>query len=108
MSGTINKLPDEIRNNLARQACVRLMRESSLPLLLKAQTEQFIERNVLADCGKVPPNCLKAFMIKTAQKMGLHHVVPYVKKLFRSKVGYNGYFLDSGKLFRADIADDRR
>ena len=109
MSGTNNNSIDGISGNqIARQSCVRIIRRSNLPVILKAEVEKFIERNVLPDCGRVPPNCLKAFMIKTAQRMGFHRVVPYVKNLFRAKVGYEGYFLDSGQLFRVDLVEDIR
>lgn len=107
MSGTINN-PNEIQNNLNRQSCVRVLRKSKLPVILKAEAEKFIERNVLQDCGRVPPNCLKAFMIRTAQKMGLQRIIPYVKNMFKSTIGYDGYYLDSGKLFRVDLSDDFR
>ena len=108
MSGTIQLPSNEIlRNYLSRQACVIAIRKAELPPILKAETEQFIQRNVLPDCGRVPPNCLKAFMIKTAQRMGLARIVPYVKSLFKSKIGYEGYFLDGGKLLRIEPGDDR-
>lgn len=107
MSGTINKPANAIlRDEVNRQSCVRVMRESDLPVILKAETEMFIERNTLPDCGRVPPNCLKAFMIKTAQRMGLNRIIPYVKSLFRARVGYEGYYLDNGKLFRVNLPDD--
>ncbi len=106
MSDTINNPNEILLKNRARQSCVRIIRKSNLPVILKAETERFIERNTLEDCGRVPPNCLKAFMIKTAQKMGLERVIPYVKSLFRSEVGYKGYYLDGGKLFRVNFSDD--
>ena len=105
MSDTISN-PNEILSNRDRQSCVRVLRQSKLPVILKVEAERFIERNTLQDCGRVPPNCLKAFMIKTAQKMGLHRIIPYVKSMFKSKVGYDGYYLDGGKLFRVDLSDD--
>ncbi|MEK6908694.1 MAG: hypothetical protein AABX23_01435 [Nanoarchaeota archaeon] len=109
MSDNINNSNEILlKNNLSRQSCVRVVRKSNLPLILKAEAEKFIERNILQDCGMVPPNCLKAFMLKTAQKMGLQKIVPYVKDLFRSKIGYDGYYLDGGKLFRVDLVDNSR
>ncbi len=109
MSDTINQPSNEYQKaKLNKQRCVRLIRKSSIPVILRAQTEQFISRNVLPDCGRVPPNCLKAFMIKTAQKMGLKNLIPNIKSLFKSKIGYNGYFLDGGKLFRVELSDDFR
>lgn len=107
MSDTINS-PNEILNNLNRQSCVRVLRQSRLPVILKVEAEKFIERNTLQDCGRVPPNCLKAFMVKTAQKMGLQRIIPYVKSMFKAKIGYEGYYLDGGKLFRVDLSDDVR
>jgi hypothetical protein len=106
MSGTINKSNNGIIPKNSRQSCVRIVRKSSLPLLLKAETEKFIERNTLPDCGMVPPNCLKAFMINTAQKMGLNRIIPYVKTMFKAKIGYEGYYLDRGQLFRVDLVDN--
>ena len=35
--------------------------------------------------------------------MGLDKIVPNVKKMFKSDIGYNGYFLDSGKLFKVEL-----
>lgn len=107
MSGTINQ-PNGISSNLNRQSCVRVLRKSKLPVILKAEAEKFIERNTLQDCGRVPPNCLKAFMVRTAQKMGLRRIIPYVKSMFKSTIGYEGYYLDGGKLFRVDLSDDFR
>lgn len=106
MSGTINKPTNEILSKVNRQSCVRTLRSSNLPILLKAEAEKFIERNILPDCGRVPPNCLKAFMVRTAQRMGLSRIVPYVKNMFKSKVGYDGYYLDRGKLFRVDLSNN--
>ena len=108
MSRTINKSgnENEYADKLNRQGCVRRIRQASLPLLLRAEAEKFIERNTLPDCRRVPPNCLKAFMIQTAQRMGLHRIIPYVKNLFKAKVGYEGYYLDSGELFRVDLSDN--
>lgn len=84
---------------------MRRIRRSNLPLILKAETEKFIERNLIPECGRVSPNCLKAFMIKTAQRMGLNRIVPYLSNMFKSNIGYRGYFLDQGKLFRVNLAD---
>jgi len=89
-----------------RQSCVRIFRQAELPVILKAEVERFIERNTLPDCGRVPPNCLKAFMINTAQRMGLNKIIPYVKNLFKAKVGYEGYYLDRGELFRVNLSDN--
>lgn len=107
MSGTINQSAIVSRNIylVGDQACVKSIRRSSLPIIIKAETEKFIERNVLPDCGKVPPNCLKAFMIRTVQKMGLNNLIPGVKRLFKSKIGYNGYYLDGGNLFHVEVRD---
>lgn len=107
MSGTIKQLNNENpMRGLNSQSCVRIIRKAELPVILRAETEQFISRNVLPDCGRVAPNCLKAFMIKTAQKMGLENLIPNLKSLFKSKVGYEGYYLDGGKLFHVDLSDN--
>ncbi|MEK6793053.1 MAG: hypothetical protein AABX96_02140 [Nanoarchaeota archaeon] len=109
MSDTINQQYNEIpTRDLNRQSCVRLIRRAELPVILRAETEQFISRNVLSDCGRVPPNCLKAFMIGTAQRMGLNNIIPSLKSLFKSEVGYQGYYLDGGKLFHVELSDDYR
>lgn len=107
MSGTI-QIPAQaiLRDYLQRQACVVAIRNAQLPPILKAEAEQFIQRNILPDCGRVPPNCLKAFMVWTAQKMGLTKLIPQVKRLFKANVGYKGYFLDSGKLLRVQLPDN--
>ncbi len=103
MSGTIQISGYNSRSNFTnRQACVIALRNANLPIIVKAQAEQFIERNILKDCGRVPPNCLKAFLIKTIKKMGMTSAVPYARDLFRSDVGYNGYYLDAGKLCSID------
>ncbi|MEK6847333.1 MAG: hypothetical protein AABY16_04145 [Nanoarchaeota archaeon] len=109
MSGTIQIPANEIlRKYIDSQTCVLAIRRAELPPILKAEVEQFIERNVLPDCGRVPPNCLKAFMVWTAQKMGLTRLVPYIKGLFKSDVGFKGYFLDSGKLFHVNALNNQR
>ena len=103
MSDTINLPTNEIiRKYIDRQSCIVAIRRAEFPPVFKAEVERFIERNTLKDCGRVPPNCLKAFMIKTAQKMGMSNLIPYAKKLFKSKVGYDGYYLDSGNLCRTN------
>ena len=108
MSGTIQQLATYgiLRKYLDRQACVIAVRKADLPLIIKAETEQFIQRNVLQDCGRVPPNCLKAFMIETARKMGLTKIIPYVKKLFKADVGFKGYYLDRGELRHVDAIEN--
>lgn len=106
MSDTMNNSNNEIINNSSKQSCVKIIRNSNLPIIFKAETEKFIERNVLKDCGKVPPNCLKAFMINTAQKMGLYKIIPNLKNMFKAKIGYEGYYLDRGQLFRVNLSDN--
>ena len=110
MSGTIQRSEAYAhqRRYLERQACVLAVRKADLPPILKAEAEQFIRRNVLPDCGRVPPNCLKAFMIKTVQRMGLVDIIPYVKDLFKAEVGFRGYYLDNGKLFTINALANQR
>ena len=108
MSDTINISSYEVYKNIARQACVIAIRKAELPTIVKAEAEQFIQRNILEDCGRVAPNCLKAFLVKTINKMGLEKMIPYVKNLFKSKVGYEGYYLDAGKLCRINDFYDFR
>ncbi len=103
MSHTINLQQYEIlRKYIDRQACVLAVRNAELPIIVKAETEQFIQRNILQDCGRVAPNCLKAFIINTIKKMELDNMIPYVQKLFKSNIGYKGYYLDAGKLCRVN------
>ena len=83
------------------QVCVKAIRNANLPPRLQKEVESFIKRNTLPDCGKVPPNCLKAHMIKTAKKLKLsNRKIEFLNKLFRSKIGYERYYLDAGKLKR--------
>jgi hypothetical protein len=91
---------------LAKQPCVIAVRKADLPPIMKAEAELFIHRNILPDCGRVPPNCFKAFLIKTAQRMGLRNIVPSIHHLFRANVGFNGYYLDGGQLKRIDATDN--
>ena len=103
MSGTINLHKyEESTKYIDRQACVIALRKAELPIILKSEAEQFIQRNVLQDCGRVPPNCLKAFLIKTVKRMGMEKKIPYVNNLFRADIGYKGYYLDAGKLYRVN------
>ncbi len=107
MSDTIQKLQHEkSRSYLNRQSCVLAFRKSNLPLILKSEGEQFINRNILSDCGRVPPNCLKAFLINTTKKMGLIKLIPHIKNLFRSEIGYRGYYLDAGNLRHIDMLNN--
>ncbi len=81
------------------QPCVKSIINNNLNYNLKKEMFLFIKRNTLQDCGKVPPNCLKAHLIKTARKLKLPAKrLTYLKNLFRAKLGYMGYYLDSGKL----------
>ena len=81
------------------QACVKAFRKADFPQEYKKNIEKFISRNVIPDCGRVAPNCLKAHMIKTAKKFGLKNI-DKIKGLFRARVGFNGFYLDGEKLRR--------
>ena len=84
---------------LDEQPCVRAIRRADMPLKLQAELEAFIQRNLLTDCWRVPPNDLKAHMVKTAKKIGLgERIINRLKKLFPAKIGFNGYYLDDGEL----------
>ena len=86
---------------LDTQPCVRAIRIAKLPYPLKEELYAFIQRNIIPDCGRVSPNCLKAHMVKTAKNLGLSNKkIYYFKKLFKAKIGYKGYYLDAGKLRR--------
>ncbi len=103
MSDTIQIQANGItRKHVDSQSCVIAFRKAELPIIFNAEVEQFIERNVLPDCGRIAPNCLKAFMVGTAQRMGLVKIIPHITKLFKSDVGFRGYFLDGGKLFQVN------
>lgn len=101
LSGSKSKL-----NAINRQPCVNAVRRARLPKELKKEIKSFIQRNTLEDCGKVPPNCLKAHMIKTAIHMGMNqNKITQISRLFKSKIGFNGYYLDAGKLRRVKLPD---
>lgn len=103
MSGTI-QIPkyEASRNYVDSQACVIAVRKSQLPAIVKQEAEQFIERNVLPDCGRIPPNCFKAFLVKTLKSIGMPEIVPKIKSLFKASIGYQGYYLNAGNLYRVD------
>ena len=83
------------------QSCVIAIRESDLPSRLKDEMSSFAQRNALQDCGRVPPNCFKAHLIRTAKKIGLtSEKIDFLKRLIKGKIGYKGYYLDKGKLKR--------
>lgn len=83
------------------QSCVIAIRESNLPTELKKEMRLFAQRNMLSDCGRVPPNCFKAHLVKTAKKLGIkREKIDFLKRLVKGKIGYKGYYLDRGKLKR--------
>lgn len=80
------------------------LKNSELPNEYKREVGKFIERNVLPDCGRVPPNCLKAHMIRLAKIFRFRKKdIDYVKNLFRGSIGYDGYYLDRGRLKRVNF-----
>ena len=100
--GQTSKLSSILESpSLARQPCVKAIISANLPPSLRRELEAFIQRNILSDCIRVPPNCLKAHIIKTARKLNMtEKKVNELKKLFRSKIGYDGYYLDAERLRR--------
>tara|TARA_Y100000310_G_C20321153_1_gene640795 strand:- start:216 stop:527 length:312 start_codon:yes stop_codon:yes gene_type:complete len=95
----IPKLDDRTLNVLRRQTCVEAIFNSSLSNKIKTEMRKFITRNIIKDCQRVPPNCLKAHLIKTAKKQHLpQSKISRLRKLFKSKIGFMGYYLDSGAL----------
>ncbi len=107
MSDTIQSLQyEQSRKHLNRQSCVIAFRKSNLPIILKSEGEQFINRNILSDCGRISPNCLKAFLISTAKKMCVIKLIPHIKNLFKSEIGYKGYYLDAGNLRHINMLND--
>ena len=97
---TIILVADSIMS-LDEQPCVRAIRRADIPFELQAELEAFIQRNILADCWRVPPNDLKAHMVKTAKSIGLgKKIINHLKKLFTARIGFKGYYLDDGELKR--------
>jgi hypothetical protein len=95
----LTPLDDRTMFFLRKQACVQAIFKSSLPYEIKSEMRKFISRNTLHDCQRVPPNCLKAHLIKTAKSKHLPESrINKLKKLFKSKIGFKGYYLDKGKL----------
>lgn len=93
--------PDENPVFASEQPCVKSILNSELPAKIKVEMNKFISRNIIKECGRVAPNCLKAHLIKTAKAHGFpEEKINSLKKLFKSKVGFNGYYLDAGKLKR--------
>ena len=85
--------------SLESQPCIRALKRAKLPKKLSEELELFVERNMLSDCRKIPPNCLKAHMISTAHGLKLSKKeIRELANLFEAKVGYKGYYLDAGKL----------
>lgn len=90
---------EKFPKTIAKQACVKATFNNSLSLKLRKEAYKFISRNIIPDCQRVAPNCLKAHLIKTATKLKLSkNKLDNIKNLFKSKIGYKGYYLDSGKL----------
>ncbi len=97
-----NLYPINNLQSLDEQPCVRAIRRAEIPFRLRVEAEAFIQRNLLPDCWRVPPNDLKAHIVKTAKKIGLRRrIINRLKRLFKSKVGYKGFYLDDGELKRA-------
>ena len=90
-------------HSLETQECVIAVKKAKMPSNLKKELYAFINRNILPDCGRVPPNCLKAHMIKTAQNIHLpNNEILRLKDLFEADIGYNGWYLDAGRLKRVE------
>jgi len=90
---------ENLPKTLARQSCVKAIITTKLHPKLRSEMERFISQNTISDCNKVAPNCLKAHLIKTAKRLRLpSKKINYLKSLFKSKIGYMGYYLDDGKL----------
>jgi hypothetical protein len=92
------------KNSLEDQPCMRAIKRAKLPQSLRKEINAFIQRNILPDCGRVPPNCLKAHMIKTAKKLRLKEdKINSLKNLFKADIGYGGHYLDAGKLRKVRV-----
>ena len=99
MAGIYNFNFEKLPKNVLGQPCVQALKNSPLPLGLKLEGFNFIKRNILEDCNIVPPRCLKAHLVKKAQNLGFgEKEMKSVKSLFRAKIGFQGYYLDNGKL----------
>ena len=75
--------PDGGKNLLESQPCIKAIKKANFHPKLRKEINAFIQRNVLSDCGRVPPNCQKAHMIKTDKKINMpEKKVKNLKKLF--------------------------
>jgi len=80
------------------QPCIKALEKGRLSLILKKELDEYIARNLL-DENFINPCCLKAHLLVTARKMGYSDIrLNNLMKLFRSKLGHNGFYLDAGKL----------
>jgi len=86
----------EIPKSALNQSCVKALYNSNLPLKFKNEGFKFVKRNLISDCNKVAPSCFKAHLLKTAEKFKINS--DKVNNLFKSKIGFNGYYLDNEKL----------
>ena len=92
---------ETLPKSLVKQRCVNAILSAKLPRNLKSEMINFISRNIIQDCNKIAPNCLKAHLISTAKKLKLSSKkIASLKMLFKSKIGYKGYYLDNGNLRR--------
>ncbi|NCN99260.1 hypothetical protein CO155_00880 [Candidatus Pacearchaeota archaeon CG_4_9_14_3_um_filter_35_19] len=91
---------ESIPPGAAQQACIKSVLNLRNPALRKRMIS-FIKRNLIPDCQRVAPNCLKAHLLNEAKSLKLpKRKIEELKSLFKSKIGYDGYYLDSGKLKR--------
>lgn len=82
-----------------QQACVIAIRRARLSSQIKNEMRKFISRNILQDCERVSPHCLKAHLIRTGKKLKLNSGrLATLKNLFKARIGFKGYYLDNGKL----------
>ncbi len=94
--------PAQAREGLPNQPCIRAV--LGLPTKLRDAGLRFIRRNKVTEQGHVSPHCLKAHLITKAYEFHVsERQIRQLKTLFKSRVGYQGYYLDAGKLRKVPV-----
>lgn len=75
------------------------------PDSLLEEIEDFASRNEIAESSKSDfrccPDCLKAHVVKKARDSGLDSKsISLLSKIFRGKLGHEGYYLDKEELIK--------
>jgi len=81
-----------------RQKCIKSVFDANLPPNFKKEIKSYIFRNLSYE-NTIGPCCLKAHIVVTAKRLGYTEKrIFMLKKLFKSRIGHNGFYLDAGKL----------